>query len=83
MSALNLNKPIFSVSFIIHSESASGHDVSADFIAENDPELSAPNDSIPPQQGMDERTKNTSYDHIFAGIDPHVLADQTKSISEG
>ncbi|GKG21742.1 hypothetical protein Tco_0384337 [Tanacetum coccineum] len=32
---------------------------------------------------MDERTKNTSYDHIFAYTTPHVLADQTKSISEG
>ncbi|GJV12495.1 ulp1 protease family, C-terminal catalytic domain-containing protein [Tanacetum coccineum] len=82
MSALNLNKPIFFASFIIHSESASGHDVSVDFIAEADPRLSAPNDSIPPQQGMDEGTKNTSYDHIFAGTDPHVLADQTKSFSE-
>ncbi|GKE86041.1 hypothetical protein Tco_1559783 [Tanacetum coccineum] len=83
MSALNLNKPIFSASFIIHSESASGHDVSADFTAEVDPRLSAPNDSIPPQQGMDEGTKNTSYDHIFAGTDPRVLVDQTKFISEG
>ncbi|GJT70344.1 hypothetical protein Tco_1029630 [Tanacetum coccineum] len=59
------------------------NDVSADFITEADPGLSAPNDSIPLQQGMDERTKNTSYDHIFAGTDPHVLADQTKSVSEG
>ncbi|GJS34481.1 hypothetical protein Tco_0532863 [Tanacetum coccineum] len=66
MLILNLNKPIFSTSFIIHSESASGHDVLADSTAEADPRLSAPNDSIPPQQGMDEGTKNTSYDHIFA-----------------
>ncbi|GJZ83648.1 hypothetical protein Tco_0648821 [Tanacetum coccineum] len=83
MSALNLNKPIFSASFIIHFESASRHDVLADFTAEANPGLSAPNDSIPPQQGMDEGTKNTSYDHIFPGTDPHVLADQTKSVSEG
>ncbi|GJT34720.1 hypothetical protein Tco_0925139 [Tanacetum coccineum] len=83
MSALNLNKPIFSAFFIIHSESASGHDVSTDFTAEADPGLSAPNDSIPPQQGMDEGTKKTSYDHIFTGTDPHVRADQTKSINEG
>ncbi|GJU77383.1 hypothetical protein Tco_1274453 [Tanacetum coccineum] len=83
MSALNLNKPIFSASFIIHSKSASGHDVSVDFTAEADPGLSVPNDSIPPQQGMDEGTKNTSYDHIFAGTDPHVLVDHTKSVSEG
>ncbi|GJS86515.1 retrovirus-related pol polyprotein from transposon TNT 1-94 [Tanacetum coccineum] len=60
-----------------------GHDVLVDFTTEADPGLSAPNDSIPPQQGMDEGTKNTSYDHIFAGTDPHVLADQTKSVSEG
>nr|GFC47409.1 hypothetical protein [Tanacetum cinerariifolium] len=51
MSALNLNKPIFSASFIIHSEAASKHDVSADFTAEADPGVSAPNNSIPPQQG--------------------------------
>ncbi|GJR08905.1 hypothetical protein Tco_0791557 [Tanacetum coccineum] len=66
MLALNLNKPIFSASFIIHSESALGHNVSVDFTAEADPGLSTPNDSIPTQQGMDEGTKNTSYDHIFA-----------------
>ncbi|GJY63300.1 hypothetical protein Tco_0464760 [Tanacetum coccineum] len=46
--------------------SASGHDASPDSTAEADPGLSAPNDSIPPQQGMDEGIKNTSYDHIFA-----------------
>ncbi|GKF68271.1 hypothetical protein Tco_0197950, partial [Tanacetum coccineum] len=67
MSALNLNKPIFSTSFIIQSKSASGCDASADSTAEVDLGLSAPNDSIPQQQGMDEGTKNTSYDHIFAG----------------
>ncbi|GJW42095.1 hypothetical protein Tco_0070894 [Tanacetum coccineum] len=32
---------------------------------------------------MDEGTKNTSFDHISAITDPHVLTDQTKSISEG
>ncbi|GJZ59040.1 hypothetical protein Tco_0614856 [Tanacetum coccineum] len=31
---------------------------------------------------MDEGTKNTSFDHISAVTDPHVLTDQTKSISE-
>nr|GFA33492.1 hypothetical protein [Tanacetum cinerariifolium] len=83
MSLLNLNKPIFSASFIIHSESASGHDASADFTAKADPKLCTPNDYIPPQQGMDEGTKNTSYDHISTCTDPHVLVDQTKSVSEG
>nr|GEZ16886.1 hypothetical protein [Tanacetum cinerariifolium] len=53
------------------------------FTDEVDPSLFAPNDSIPPQEGMNERTKKTSYDHISAGTDPHVLANQTKSISEG
>nr|GEX05759.1 retrovirus-related Pol polyprotein from transposon TNT 1-94 [Tanacetum cinerariifolium] len=37
------------------------------FTTEVDPRLSAPNDSIPAQQCMDEGTKNTSYDHISAG----------------
>ncbi|GJW36181.1 hypothetical protein Tco_0059101 [Tanacetum coccineum] len=49
MSAFNLNKPIFLASFIIHSESASGYDASADSTAKADPGLSAPNDSIPQQ----------------------------------
>ncbi|GKA61033.1 hypothetical protein Tco_0760440 [Tanacetum coccineum] len=60
------SKEATKASFIIHSESASGCDASADSIAEADPRLSAPNDSIPQQQGMDEGTKNTSYYHIFA-----------------
>ncbi|GJV39010.1 hypothetical protein Tco_1417450 [Tanacetum coccineum] len=62
---------------------SSGCDASADSIAEADPRLSAPNDSIPQQQGMDERTKNTSFNHISAGTDPHVLAEQTQSVSKG
>nr|GFD00491.1 hypothetical protein [Tanacetum cinerariifolium] len=42
MSAFNLNEPIFLASFVIHSESASGYDASADSTAEVDPKLSAP-----------------------------------------
>ncbi|GKF29463.1 hypothetical protein Tco_0095805, partial [Tanacetum coccineum] len=53
-------------SFIVHSESASGYDASVDSTAEADPGLSALNDSIPQQQGMDEGTKSTSFDHISA-----------------
>ncbi|GJT47878.1 hypothetical protein Tco_0974035 [Tanacetum coccineum] len=83
MSAFDLNEPIYSASFIIHSESASGNDASAASIAEFDPGNSAPSDFVPQQQGMNEGTINTSYDHLFAGTDPHVLADQTKSVSEG
>ncbi|GKA71368.1 hypothetical protein Tco_0777507 [Tanacetum coccineum] len=44
-------------SFIIHSESASGRDASADSTAEADPGKSAPNDSIPQQQ---DKTKSAS-----------------------
>ncbi|GKB68673.1 hypothetical protein Tco_0930085 [Tanacetum coccineum] len=83
MSALNLNEPIYSASFIIHSESASGNVASAASTAEAEPGKSAPSDFLPKQQGMNEGTKNTSYDYLFAGTNPHVLADQTKSISEG
>ncbi|GJT24816.1 hypothetical protein Tco_0894753 [Tanacetum coccineum] len=83
MSTFNLNKPICSASFIIHFESASRYDNSADSTAEADPGLSAPNDSIPQQQGIDEGTKNTSFDHIYASTDLHVLTNQTKSVSEG
>ncbi|GJY51719.1 hypothetical protein Tco_0442566 [Tanacetum coccineum] len=83
MSAFNLNEPIFSSSFIIHSESASGNDASVVSTAEFDPGKSAPSDFVPQQHGMNEETKNTSYDHLFAGTDPHVLADKTQSVSEG
>ncbi|GJV36777.1 hypothetical protein Tco_1409254 [Tanacetum coccineum] len=34
------------------------------------------------QQGINEGTKNTSFDHLFAGTGPHVLAKQTKSITQ-
>ncbi|GJY21604.1 hypothetical protein Tco_0394170 [Tanacetum coccineum] len=68
---------------LIHSESASGNDASAVSTAEADPGNSAPSDFVSQQQGMNEGTKNTSHDHLFAGINPHVLAEQTKSVSEG
>nr|GEY64660.1 hypothetical protein [Tanacetum cinerariifolium] len=83
MSTFNLNKPIYSASFIIHSKFASGYDASANSTAKADLGKSAPSDFIPQQQGMIEETKNTSYDQLFAGTDLHVLADQTKSVSEG
>ncbi|GKF61366.1 hypothetical protein Tco_0181420 [Tanacetum coccineum] len=52
MSAFNLNEPIYSTSFIIHSESALGNDASAFSIAEADPGKSAPSDFVPQQHGM-------------------------------
>ncbi|GJY09009.1 hypothetical protein Tco_0377194 [Tanacetum coccineum] len=63
--------------------SASGHDASADSIAEADPGISAPSDFVPQQQGMNEGTKNTSYDHIIAGSNPSVLVYKTKSAGDG
>ncbi|GJX50446.1 hypothetical protein Tco_0277291 [Tanacetum coccineum] len=83
MSAFNLNERIYSASFIIHTKSASGNDASAVSTAEADPGNSAPSDFVPQQQGINKGIKNTSYDHLFAGTDPHVLAEQTKSVSEG
>nr|GEV66562.1 retrovirus-related Pol polyprotein from transposon TNT 1-94 [Tanacetum cinerariifolium] len=83
MSAFNLNKHVFTKSFIVHSESALGCDASAESTAEADLGLSALIDFIPQQQGMDEGTKNTSFDHIYVGTNPYVLAYQTKSVSKG
>ncbi|GKA64847.1 retrovirus-related pol polyprotein from transposon TNT 1-94, partial [Tanacetum coccineum] len=83
MSAFDLNKPIYSASFIIHYEFASGCDALADSTAEADPRLFAPSNFVPQQQGMNEGTKNTSYDYLSPGTNPHVLADKTKSVSEG
>nr|GEW26298.1 hypothetical protein [Tanacetum cinerariifolium] len=44
-------EPVFSPFTIVHSEFASGHDASADFIAEVDPGKSYPKDSLSKQQG--------------------------------
>ncbi|GJV77889.1 hypothetical protein Tco_1509473 [Tanacetum coccineum] len=57
MFASNLNKPIYSASFIVHSESASGCDASADSTAEADLRLSAPSDFVPQKQ---DKTKSVS-----------------------
>ncbi|GKB30838.1 hypothetical protein Tco_0870239 [Tanacetum coccineum] len=69
-------------SFIIHSKSASGVDASVVSTAEVDPGKSSSSNFIPQQQGMNEGTKNTSYDHLFVGTDPHVLGDKTQSVEE-
>ncbi|GJS53475.1 hypothetical protein Tco_0626837 [Tanacetum coccineum] len=53
MSTFNLNEPIYSASFIIHSESASGNDASAVSTAEADLGKFAPSDFIPQQQGLE------------------------------
>ncbi|GJW80676.1 retrovirus-related pol polyprotein from transposon TNT 1-94 [Tanacetum coccineum] len=51
--------------------------------ATTDPGIFAPNDSIHEQQGMDEGAQNYSLDHIFAGTNPSVLVDKTKSARDG
>ncbi|GJY53606.1 hypothetical protein Tco_0445270 [Tanacetum coccineum] len=66
-----------------HSESASRCDALADSTPEADHGISAPNDSIPLQQGMDEGTQNYSLDHIFVGTNLNVLVDKTKFAEDG
>ncbi|GKC33046.1 hypothetical protein Tco_1040340 [Tanacetum coccineum] len=70
-------------SYISHSESASGNDASADFTTEADPEISAPNDYVPHQQGPDEGSKYYTHDHTFAGTNPSILVYTTKSVGDG
>ncbi|GJW75521.1 hypothetical protein Tco_0134891 [Tanacetum coccineum] len=53
MSTFNLNKPIYSTSFIILSESISRNDALAISIAEADLGKSAPSDFVPRQQGLE------------------------------
>ncbi|GJW72515.1 hypothetical protein Tco_0129432 [Tanacetum coccineum] len=76
-------EPVHSASFTFHSESASKNDVSADFIAEADLGKSAPNGSIPHQQGINEGTTNYAPGHTFVGTNLSVLVDQTKSARDG
>ncbi|GJT54246.1 hypothetical protein Tco_0989300, partial [Tanacetum coccineum] len=69
-------------SFIIHSESASGIDALTSSKIEAEPGNSAPNDFVPQQQGMNEGTKNTSYDHLFAETSSTIkLEDLAKLVS--
>ncbi|GKE18109.1 hypothetical protein Tco_1425686 [Tanacetum coccineum] len=66
-----------------HPQLSSGNDASTDFTAKVDPKISAPNDSVPHQQGPDEGSKNYTPDHIFVGNNPSVLVDKTKFAGEG
>ncbi|GJT97711.1 hypothetical protein Tco_1093229 [Tanacetum coccineum] len=66
-------------STIIHSESTSGYDASADSTTEVDPSKSAPNDSLSKQQGSAKGTQNYSIDHIIACAYP-ISNDTTKDI---
>ncbi|GJW49832.1 RNA-directed DNA polymerase, eukaryota [Tanacetum coccineum] len=53
MSAFNLNEPIYSTSFIIHSKPASGNDALAASTAEANPGNFAPSNFIHQQQGLE------------------------------
>nr|GEW89599.1 hypothetical protein [Tanacetum cinerariifolium] len=59
------------------------NNASGDFTAEVNPELSAPNDYVPHQQGPDEGSKNYTIDHIFAGTNLSVLVDKTNFAGDG
>ncbi|GJV67556.1 retrovirus-related pol polyprotein from transposon TNT 1-94 [Tanacetum coccineum] len=56
---------------------------SVDSTAKANPDIYAPSDFVPQQRGMNEGTKNTSYDHIIAGSNPSVLVNKTKSARDG
>ncbi|GJX52982.1 hypothetical protein Tco_0281351 [Tanacetum coccineum] len=76
-------KPIYSATITIHSESASEHDVSTSFKVGVDSGLSAPKDSISQTKGNDDGPNKLSLDHMFAGTNPSVLVDKTKSTRDG
>ncbi|GJU30882.1 hypothetical protein Tco_1174471 [Tanacetum coccineum] len=83
MSAFTKLMPTYSTSVICHSKSVSGNDALADSTAKADPGTSAPNDSLPPQQGKDEGTKTYSLDHTPACTNPNVFVEKAKSVSDG
>ncbi|GJR24765.1 hypothetical protein Tco_0973292 [Tanacetum coccineum] len=61
-----------------HPQLSSGYST-----AEVDHGISTLNDFIPEQQGMDKGTQNYLLDHIFAGTNPSVFVDKTKSKGDG
>ncbi|GKC78917.1 hypothetical protein Tco_1129691, partial [Tanacetum coccineum] len=65
------------------SRETKGNDASTDFTTEADPEIFAPNDFVPYQQGPDEGSKNYTPDHTFTWSYPSVLVDKTKSAGDG
>nr|GFA28141.1 hypothetical protein [Tanacetum cinerariifolium] len=56
-----------------HPQLSSGHDASTDFITEADTGLSAPNDYIPSQQGIDEGPKTIKLITYLQGLIQVVL----------
>nr|GEU57630.1 hypothetical protein [Tanacetum cinerariifolium] len=68
--------------YVSSKEATKGDDALAISIAEADPGKYAPSDFVPQKKGMNKRTKNTSYDYLFAGTDLHVLEDKTPYVEE-
>ncbi|GJV08110.1 hypothetical protein Tco_1345766 [Tanacetum coccineum] len=75
----------------VTSEDGANPQLSTDSTAEADPGKSAPNDSLPPQKGRDEGTKNYSLDHTFSADfmdldspkdDPIVVVDESEGDDE-
>ncbi|GJT76105.1 hypothetical protein Tco_1042830 [Tanacetum coccineum] len=81
----NLIQPSFYLcaSIIIHSESASKHDVLASSKTGADFGLFALKDSISQTTGNDEGPNKLSLDHMFVGTNPSLLVDKTKSTGDG
>ncbi|GJW30790.1 hypothetical protein Tco_0047665 [Tanacetum coccineum] len=82
MSASIHTKPIYLTSIIIYYESTSEHDVLSSSKVGADSGLSAPKDLISQTTCNDEGPNKLSLDHIFKGINPHVLVEKTKSTNE-
>nr|GEZ63514.1 hypothetical protein [Tanacetum cinerariifolium] len=77
MSVFNLNEPIYSASFIIHSESASGNNASAVSTVKADPGNSTPSDFLP-QQSDQTKSVNEGLETVLT---QHVTGKGASSIA--
>ncbi|GJY86855.1 hypothetical protein Tco_0500881 [Tanacetum coccineum] len=75
---LILIEPVYSTSFHLHSESASGHDASVDSTAEADLENSAPNDFIPAQQDLLKDTRYAFFTPDSLQDEPIIVSDESE-----
>nr|GEZ23982.1 hypothetical protein [Tanacetum cinerariifolium] len=67
----------------VTSKERSHPQLSSDLTAKVDLGKSAHNDSISKQQDMNKGAQNYSLDHMFAGTNPSVLVNKTKSTRDG
>ncbi|GJV14979.1 hypothetical protein Tco_1360302 [Tanacetum coccineum] len=80
-------KPVYSAFTILHSESASGYDASADSMAKTNPGKSAPNDSdtnnAEKEANFDKDEFNTSYDLSSSDDDKEIkMEDLSKMVKD-